>query len=106
MPVFYSNRNVDAVTGFHLHSFLAPLLIIASAADTDQNLAAAFICVMDMPIVPASRLKGHIKNPHLLFGYRCNVALAGKIPGETVIGRTDWKQNGILVFILLCQLRL
>ena len=43
------------------------LLIPALAGGADQNLTAAFFCVMDMPVIAAARRKGDIgkKNPCL-----------------------------------------
>lgn len=53
VPVFYLSRNVDTVTWFHLNCRLALLLIISASADTHKYLAAAALCVMDMPVVTA-----------------------------------------------------
>ncbi len=65
VPVFHSSRNVNTVTRFHLDGILAPLLIVPAPGHADQNLSAALVGVMDMPVVPAARFKGHIENADL-----------------------------------------
>ena len=40
---------------------------------------------MDVPVVPAPRLKGHVEYRHLLGRQRGKVALPNEIPGESVI---------------------
>ena len=43
------------------HGGPAPLLIEAASGHADQDLAAAAFGVMDVPVVAAARLKGHIE---------------------------------------------
>ncbi len=89
MPVLHAGRNIDAVPRLHLDCRLAPFLIIASACHTDQDLSAAPIRVMDMPVVPASRLKGHVENAHLPGRYRGKIALPNKVFCEGIIRRSN-----------------
>ena len=57
MPVLYTFRYVNDITGLKLNGRLSPLLIPTSAADADENLPGS---VMDMPVVAASRLECYI----------------------------------------------
>ena len=47
MPVLYPSGDVDDIAGVQLLSCFAPLLVVASAGHTDQNLAAALISLVD-----------------------------------------------------------
>lgn len=53
VPVFHACRNVDTVAGVHFNGGFPPFLIEPSPCDTNQNLAAPFVCVMDMPVIAA-----------------------------------------------------
>lgn len=66
MPVLHACRNVDAVTGVHWGGVFPPFLIKPSPCDTNQNLAAPFVCVMDMPVIAASGFKSDIEYADLL----------------------------------------
>lgn len=85
MPMLYARRNIHHITGVKLLGFLSPLLIVSPSAYTYQNLPAAGGCMMNMPVIPASRLKGNIENSHLLCGKGSQVALPDKILGKPVI---------------------
>ena len=61
MPMLYFRRDVDAVARLKLNSFLALFLIISTSCNTYKDLSAATLCVVDMPIVTATRLKCYIK---------------------------------------------
>ena len=76
VPVLHAGGDVDTVARSHLHGVFAPLLVIAPAGHTDEDLSAAFVGVVDVPIIAASRLKGYIKYPDLAGGYGREVALA------------------------------
>ena len=86
MPVLYPSGDVDDIAGVQLLSCFAPLLVVASSGHTDQDLAAALISLVDVPVVAAAGLKGHIVHAHLAGGERVEVALSHKILGKTVIG--------------------
>ena len=60
MPVLDSRGNSDHRARFQLYGILSPFLIPAGSPDTDQDLAAALLCMMDMPVVAAARLKRYI----------------------------------------------
>ena len=98
VPMLDTGRNVYHIARQHLHSGLAPFLIKAASGNADQELPAAGFCVMDMPVVAASRLKGHIENPHLLLGDRRKIAFPAEILRKTIICRADWKDHGCSVF--------
>ena len=53
VPVFYACRDVDAVARFHLDGFFALFLIITASGNADEDLSAAALCVVDMPVVAA-----------------------------------------------------
>ena len=73
--------------------FLAPFLIPTPAVYADQQLSAVLVSVMDMPVVPAARFKGHIKGRDLLNRERCKVTLPGEILCESIIRLSDRKQE-------------
>ena len=79
VPVLHTSGGVHYITGAQLSRLLAPFLIPAPATDADQHLSAAVLGVMDVPVVPAPRFKGHVEYRHLLFGQRCKVALPNEI---------------------------
>lgn len=49
-----SGGDVDYITGMQLTGRLAPFLVVATTAGDKQNLPAAFIGVVNMPVVAAS----------------------------------------------------
>ena len=53
MPVLYPSGDVDDIAGVQLLSCFAPLLVVASSGHTDQDLAAALISLVDVPVVAA-----------------------------------------------------
>lgn len=69
MPVLYLSRNVDAVAWIHLNCRLALLLIVSASTDTYKDLSATALCVMDMPVVTATRLKCHVEHSNLTSRY-------------------------------------
>ena len=66
MPVLYANRNIYYTAGTQLLCRFAPFLIITSTSYTDEDLSAAAFGVMNVPVVTATGLKGHIVNTDLL----------------------------------------
>jgi hypothetical protein len=76
------------------HGGPAPLLIEAASGHADQDLAAAAFGVMDVPVVAAARLKGHIENTDLFRGNGRKKAPACKILRKAVVGRTDGEDHG------------
>ena len=53
--------------------------------------------MVDVPVVAAARLKGHVVYPHLAGGQGVQVAPAHEIPGEAVVGRPDGEHHLPLV---------
>ena len=49
-----------------------------SASHTNQNLSAATRCMVDMPIIAATRLERDVKNINLLLRQRLQIALSGE----------------------------
>ena len=105
MPVLHAFRDVDHSAGDHLYGLPAPFLIIAPAADADQHLAAAALRVVDMPVVAASGLKGHVEDRNLLGGERRQITLSHE--ELTVgVGIPDREEDGVLVSVPVGQGRL
>lgn len=101
MPVLHIRGNHDDAAIVQADGVLALFLIPALARGADQQLPAAFGGMVDVSVVPASRLEGHIGKKHGALarnGQGLEVGLAGKVPGIGVIGRAD--AEGVLLFIL------
>lgn len=60
MPVLDFRRDDDHIAGVQFTRRLAPFLIIATACRAEQNLPAALLGMVDMPIVAAAGLKGYV----------------------------------------------
>ena len=62
---------------------LAFLLVPALASRAEQELTASFVCVVDMPVVAASRLEGHVGGEQAAFriGQRIQERIAGEVLG-------------------------
>ena len=58
MPVLYPSGYVDTVAGLNFHGIFVPLPIVPAPTNTDQNLPAALVGTVVVPIVPASYLNG------------------------------------------------
>lgn len=71
--MLHTCRNIDAAARFHFYSIFSPFLVIAPPGNTDKNLSTAFVCVMNMPVIPAAGFKGYIENTHLRSGNRCQI---------------------------------
>lgn len=67
VPMLHACRDIDDITRRHTDWCLAPFLIKTSAGNADQNLTAAFLGVVDMPVITTPRLKSYIENAHLFF---------------------------------------
>ena len=93
VPVLHLSGDVHHVAGLQRPGGLALLLIPAAAGHADQNLAAAALCVVDVPVVAAARLEGDVAHPHLAGGEGRKVALAHKVPGVGVVGRANGEHH-------------
>ena len=60
VPVLYIGRDNDYIAAFKASGGFALFNIPAAACGADKYLSAALGGVMDMPVVAARRLKGHI----------------------------------------------
>ena len=97
VPVLYAGRDIHHIAGVQFLRRLPPLLIIAAARHADQYLSAAIFRVMNVPVVAAARLEGHVEHLNLLRGNWREVAFADEILAEAVIGRADGENHGVLV---------
>ena len=86
MPMLDFRRNSNDCTVSQRHRRFPRLLIPPFTGGSDQQLAAAFFRVVDMPVIPASRLKGDICQKKSAFRLRqgIQIRLPAEIPG---IGR-------------------
>ena len=57
-------RNLHNIADRKAPRRLAFLLIPSLARDADEDLPAALLCMMDVPVVAAARLEGHVVNRH------------------------------------------
>ena len=69
-------RDVDDRTRRHLHRLLAPRLIPAAPADTDEQLPTARLGMIDMPVIAAAGLERHVMDDYLTVGNSREIALA------------------------------
>ena len=53
VPVLDAGHNVDHIAGMQLLRLFAPFLIVAPACHADEDLPAAFIRLVDVPVVTA-----------------------------------------------------
>ena len=81
VPVLDIRRNGDDIADAQTLRGLALLLIPALAVDADEQLSAAALRVVDVPVVAAARLKGDVckKDGLLRIGQRIEEGRAGKI---------------------------
>ena len=68
-----------------------------SKARWENQLSAALIGMVNMPVVAAARLKRHIVHPHLTGGEGLQIALSYKILGKSVVGSPDGEHHLFLV---------
>ena len=79
MPVLDACRDHYCVAFVQLAGFFAPFLIPAAAADAQQHLSAAFVGMMDMPVVAAARFKRHVGDEQSFAEHRIQIALTDEI---------------------------
>lgn len=78
-PMLDSCGNIYHISGMKPPCLFAPFLIAAFARKANMNLSAAFIRIMNMPVVAAAWLKRYVKNTDLFCGNRRKIALSDKI---------------------------
>ncbi len=94
VPVLDVRRDDHNVAGVQLARRLARFLVPAAAAGAEQDLAAAFGGMVDVPVVAAGRLKGHVADGDTLGGEHIEVALADKILRKSGVLRAARKYCG------------
>ena len=85
MPVLDPGGHMYHISGLQLSRGAAPLLVPAFPGGDQQHLTAAFFRVVNVPIVAAPRLKGHIADADLLGGEHIQIALPHKLLRKCVI---------------------
>lgn len=68
VPVFDLRGNIHHIARMQLLRRFAPFLIVAPACHADKDLPATLCGMMDVPVVPAARLKGDVVNANLCGG--------------------------------------
>lgn len=53
VPVLYTGHNVDHIAGVQLLRLFAPFLIVTAPSHADKDLSAAFVRLVDVPVVTA-----------------------------------------------------
>ena len=102
VPVLHTHRDIHHIPRMKRLRRLSGFLIKPTACHADQNLPAAALRMMDMPVVAAPRLEGHIVNAHLCRGDRRKVTLPNEILCKGIVGRTDGENHPAFV----CGLRI
>ena len=105
MPMLYPGRDIYNISGSKLSCRASPLLIISTPSHADKHLSTAAFGVMDMPVIAAGRLKGHVEHRYLLGGNGGKVALSHKVFSVRVCLPYGEKQ-GILIPVLFGKGRL
>ena len=100
VPVLYTGHNVDHIAGVQLLRLFAPFLIVTAPGHADKDLSAAFVRLVDVPVVAAAGFKGHIEDFDLRRGNRRKIALPAEILCKAVIGRADGEDHTVLVQLL------
>ena len=98
MPVFYPGRNLHNVTRLHSLCRFSFFLIPAFSVYADKNLSTAFGCMMNMPVIPASRFKGDIADCECLsrFSKYIEIRLANKICSIRIIWLPQSKEPAMI----------
>lgn len=99
MPMFNAFRNLDNGSRREFNGGFIPLLIPSLTRNTDKHLDCT---VMDVPVIPATRLEGHIVVAAI---QRSQVALTGEILCISVIGLAQRKGQFFIILnshILMC----
>ena len=86
MPMLHALGDGDDSAGTHLNGGLAPLLIPATAGDTDEYLHEAMVHV---PVVAARGLEGDVYGAAALCVHRSDIAVALEVTGVGGVRFTD-----------------
>ena len=83
MPVLRIRGDADGLPGLELLWLLSLDLVVAATADRDEYLRRV---VMDVPVVAATRLEGHVMDGNLRsLEHRSKVALSHEVLREAVV---------------------
>ena len=105
MPMLYISWYINVIARFHFDGVLAPFLIVTATSHTNQNLPAAARCMVDMPIIAATRLERDVKNINLLLRQRLQIALSGEILRIIIICLPNRKRRLSSEFIFIHNLK-
>ena len=89
MPVLDSCRDVHRVAFLQTARRLAPFLIVADAGGDDENLAAARLGVVDVPVVTAARLERDTESGNLIQRQFVQITVADEVLGKARIEVAD-----------------
>ena len=104
--MLHACRNGNHIAGMEFPGLLAPLLIPTPAVGTQQNLSTALGRLVDVPVVPASGLKGDVGHKYRLLGVgeRLQIGVSNEILRERFIGRTQAEQPTVSAITVLIDL--
>ena len=88
VPVLDVRGNLHHVAGAQALGGLALFLVPAFAIHADEHLPAALARMVDVPVVAAARLEGHVEDGQVVVGVgeRVEIALPDEVLRETVVG--------------------
>ena len=96
VPVLHAGRNMNHRARQNLYGRFSFFLIPVTASHSDKHLSAAFSRPVNMPVVAASRFKGHIEYRHLFLRNRSQVTLTDKVLCKCGIRFSDWENHFVL----------
>ena len=72
MPVLYAGFDADGIAGPEYYGFMSPFPIQSAPRHANQNLSAALVGFVYVPVVSASRLESYVayRNPRVARGAR------------------------------------
>ncbi len=105
MPELCVCRNCDNGTRRHRNGLLTRFLIPAPSAYTDEKLSAAGFCMMNMPVVAASRFERYVVHRKRRGGNFGKITVPRKVLCIRSIRFADRKENRILILLFCAQCR-
>ena len=89
VPVLHVGRDVDHVARSEADGLLALLLVPAASGHADEHLPAALRGAVDVPVVAAAGLEGHVVEGNLLARDGGQIAVAREVFGVGRVGLAD-----------------
>ena len=104
MPMLDFRRNHNNISRVQALCWLSIFLIPAFPIDTKQNLPTTALCVVNVPVVPAARLKGYIcnENGFLWIGQRFQIGSSDEILCKCGIWFTLSEKSAVFFGRIVC----